>query len=183
MVQGFSSGGSNSNLEGVTTGLGNALGRYAGNPSGTSDVVKMLIENPWASKWEFVDDVVTAYNSTYEDYRDVYVGQSLVPDDDYTGMTKVAEIVSSNYAGSTSAFANSIVTDNEAAWGMFADYAGSDSTGLCDKHWSQPSAQRLCVWGGGSADGSADGVSCLVLNNALSYSSWSIGARPAFVFD
>ena len=45
------------------------------------------------------------------------------------------------------------------------------------------SAQQLAIAGGGSLDGSSDGVSALYLNNALSVSYWAIGGRPAFVFD
>lgn len=181
--QGFSTGGSNSNLEGLTTGLANALGRYAGNPAGTSNVVKCLIENPWASKWKFIDDILTAYDDAEQAWLDIMAGQHLIPTDDTTKMVKIGTIVTTNKAGSTNTFATAIQTSNEAGWGIWDNTSGDDATGLCDKHWSNPSAQRLAICGGGSADGSADGCSTLILHNAASLSAWNVGARLAFVRD
>ena len=182
--QGFSTGGSNSaGHRALVPGLGNKLGRYAGNPSGTSDVVKCLIENPWASKWEFIDDVVTGYNDTEQAWTDIYAGQKLQATDDLAHMELIGTVVTTNKAGSTNTFATAIQTDNEAGWGIWDNTSGADNTGLCDKHWSNPSAQRLCICSGSSSDGSADGVSTLNLIRALSDAVWAFGARPAFVFD
>ena len=179
--QGFSTGGSNSNPEGLTTGLANALGRYAGNPAGTSNVVKCLIENPWASKWEFIDDILTAYDDAEQAWLDIMAGQHLIPTDDTTKMVKIGTIVTTNKAGSTNTFATAIQTSNEAGWGIWDNTSGDDATGLCDKHWSNPSAQRLAICGGSSFYGSADGCSTLNLNNATSNSNWNIGARLSFI--
>ena len=180
--QGHSTGGSGSNPEALTTGLTNALGRYAGNAQGTTDQVKMLIESPWADKWEFADDVLTGYNETDEAWADIYVGQQLQVQDDLTKMVLMDELETANMHASTNAFCTAIHTD-EVGWGLWNNHDGTDATGLCDRHWSNPSAQRLCFCGGDSNSGSGCGVSALCLNDALSHAGWVIGARPAFVFD
>jgi len=166
----------------LVPGLANTLGRYAGNPAGTSNVVKCLIENPWASKWEFIDDIMTGYNDADQAYADIYVGQQLEVVDDLTKMTLMDELETANMHASTNAFCTSIYTD-EVGWGVWNNHDGTDATGLCDKHWSNPSAQRLAFAGGGSSDGSNGGVSALGLGIALSGADWYFGARPAFVFD
>lgn len=181
--QGFSLGGSNAEgNRALAPGLANTLGRFAGNAAGTSNVVKCLIENPWASKWEFIDDIMTGYNDVDQAYADIYVGQQKQVQDDLTKMTLLDEIETTNMHASTNAFCTSIHT-GDVDWGLWNNHDGSDATGLCDKHWSNPDAQRLAVCGGYSADGSADGVSALYLGNALSHSYWNVGARPVFVFD
>ena len=180
--QGFSTGGSSSNPEGLTCGLANGLGRFAGNPVGTGDVVKCLIENPWGSKWEFIDDLLTGYNSTDEAWADIYVGQQLQVADDLARMTLLDEIETSNMHAATNSFCNAIHT-GDVDWGLWNNHEGTDATGLCDRHWSNPSAQRFALAGGGSASGSSGGVSALALSDALSYSHWNFGGRPAFVFD
>ena len=48
---------------------------------------------------------------------------------------------------------------------------------------TQSVGPELCIWGGNSNDVSADGVSCLNLNNALSNSNWNIGARPTLILN
>ena len=181
--QGFSLGGSNAaGSRALVPGLANTLGRYAGNPAGTSNVVKCLIENPWASKWEFIDDIMTGYNDVDQAYADIYVGQQLEVVDDLTKMTLMDELETTNMHASTNAFCTAIHTD-EVGWGLWNNHDGTDATGLCDRHWSNPSAQRLAFAGGSSHYGSHDGVSTLALDSALSHAHWSVGARPAFVFD
>ena len=181
--QGFSTGGSNSaGSRALVPGLANSLGRYAGNALGTGNVVKCLIENPWASKWEFIDDLLTGYNDADEAWADIYVGQQLQVQDDLTKMTLLDELETSNMHASTNAFCTAIHT-GDMDWGLWNNHDGTDATGLCDKHWSNPSEQRLAVAGGGSLYGSVCGVSALDLDSALSVASWIFGARPAFVFD
>ena len=171
--QGYTTGGSSSNPDGLTTGLANRLGRFAGNASGTSDVVKCLIENPWGSKWEFVDDVVTALNDST--YSDLYAGQRLQPDDDATAMN----LVTSNLVASNG-WATAIKTGS-TSWGLADNSTGGDAVGLCDYHWRNTDIPCLCLWGGCSHDGSYCGPSCVGLCNALSSSYWDIGGRLAFV--
>ena len=181
--QGFSTGGSDAaGSRALVPGLANALGRYAGNATGTSNVVKCLIENPWASKWEFIDDIMTGFNDVDQAYTDIYVGQQLEVEDDLSKMTLMDELETTDMHASTNAFSTAIHTD-EVGWGLWYNHDGTDATGLCDKHWSNPSAQRLALAGGSSGDGSTGGVSALGLGNALSAAFWAIGARPAFVFD
>lgn len=180
--QGFSTGGSSSNPEGLTTGLTNALGRFAGNAAGTGNAVKCGVENWWADKWRFCDDILTGYNETDEAWADIYVGQQLQVQDDLTKMVLMDELETTNMHASTNAFCTAIHTD-EVGWGLWNNHDGTDATGLCDRHWSNPSAQRLCICGGGSTAGSGCGVSALALNFALSDATWAIGARPAFVMD
>jgi len=97
-------------------------------------------------------------------------------------MVLMDELETTDMHASTNAFCTSIHTD-EVGWGLWNNHDGTDATGLCDRHWSNPSAQRLCVVGGGSDSGSRGGVSTLDLNSALSRSYWYVGARPAFVMD
>lgn len=171
--QGYTLGGSSSNPEGLTTGLANSLGRYAGNASGTANVVKCLIENPWGSKWEFVDDVVTTSNGST--YSDLYAGQRLQPDDDATAMNLVTtDLVASN------GWATAIKTGS-TSWGLANNSTGGDAVGLCDYLWRNTSIQCLCLWGGRSDNGSSCGPSYVYLANGLSFSDWSIGGRLAFV--
>ena len=181
--QGFSSGGTNTDgNRALVSGLANALGRYAGNATGISNVVKCLIENPWASKWEFIDDILTGYNNVDQAYADIYVGQQLEVEDDLSKMMLMDELETTDMHASTNAFSTAIHTD-EVGWGLWYNHDGTDATGLCDKHWSNPSAQRLAIAGGSSVDGSSGGVSTLCLYYALSLAFWYFGARPAFVFD
>lgn len=180
---GFIQGGnSTTNPDGLTTGLANQLGRFAGNKGDYTSVVKCLIENPWGSKWEFIDDILTGYNELSEVYDDIYVGQQLQVQDDITNMTLVDEIESTDMHASTNAFCTVIHTD-DMGWGLWANHDGTSSTGLCDRHWSNPSVQRLAMVGGGSADGTNGGLSALLFDNGLTTSRWNVGARPVYVFD
>lgn len=182
--QGYVSGGSADVPEGLTTGLGNQLGRYAGNVGGSGDVVKDLIENPWGSKWEIIDDVLTGLNAESGTlYTDFYAGQNLKPTDEQDRMELIVSgFPVSSETGWGMGYATEIDTSDKG-WGFFAGKTGSASTGLCDAHYTNPAGVRLALVGGSSTNGSAGGVSALSLNDALSHSSWGVGARPAFVFD
>lgn len=160
-----------SNASTTPTGATNALGRFAGNVSGTADHVKCLIEDTWALKNEFIDDFVCVDGT-------ISAGQRLLADDVAENMTVVGVLSS---AAMSNGWATAIQT-SDTGWGIFDNTSGSDSTGLCDYHYYS-SGIRLGLTGGHSSNGSNAGVSCLGVDLSLSYSSSLCGARPAIVFD
>ena len=184
---GYSSGGAQTSeaTAALTTGLGNTLGRFAGDTTGTGSVVKMLIENPWGSKWEFLDGAVTDVTSTTGLYDGIYLSNLLQENDTTSdkvlkGLVNPTGSVSNQYSNAIKTYDS---TYGDALWGVWNNNGGNSSAGLCDAHWSNTSAQRLFLAGGSSTHGPSDGLGCLNCNNALSTSNWNIGARPAFVFD
>lgn len=172
----------------LSSGMLNAAGPYAGTvgESNPTSPVKYLIENPWGNRWQFLDDLVIS--AGYEDggtyWADVYAGQTLTPTDLMTDKVKIGRVPLANITAGSSAFATAIDT-SDVGWGLWANNAGSDSTGLCDRHWynGTPPDLRVGLVGGSSAGGSHAGVSALALSDALGNSHWGTGARVAFVFD
>ena len=153
-----------------TTGTMNKMGMFAGNVSGTTSAVKALVENPWGSQYEFIDDFVVMA-------RAVYVGQTSNPTDDTNNKTNIGSMKDSG-------FCNTILTTDQA-WGLPNDSSGSNSTGLCDYHWVDNGSNYLGYVGGTSdvvSNGYA-GPSYLLACIGFSYSDSSIGARLAFVLD
>lgn len=183
---GFTSGGNSStNPEGSLTGSLNTAGVFAGDTLVSTNPVKSIIENPWGSKWEFIDDFVVdkGYTVNDEHFIDIYAGQNSQPDDLLTSKTKIATVQVNQIESSYSMFCTKINTGDNV-WGLFDNHAGSATTGLCDRHWVNGSAQRLGVAGGGSyVGGVGAGVSALGLYGALSGSVWLLGCRLAFSFD
>ncbi len=181
---GYSVGGTTENPAGLVSGQLDQAGPFAGNVTAVNQPVKCFVENFWGDKWEFIDDFVVDVGREDEDGKwvDVYAGQNVLADDLLTSKTKIASLPVTDLTVSTNFFATKIKTD-DVDWGLWDNNAGSDSTGLCDRHWSFPTAQRLGFAGGSSRNGSAGGVSALSLDVFLSIRNWFLGARAAFVFD
>lgn len=155
-----------------TTGLCDALGPYAGNVSGTTDAVKFLIENPWGSLYQFVDD---AYCSGTQ--GELLVGNNATPTSDTSNKgTTIAYSTSSGYGGN-------ILGSGAFEWSMPADAQGSSTTGTCD-HVNPVASSSPFLGVGGCSN-----------NVSLGYAgpgyvvSWAgnsftvLGARLAFTFN
>ena len=147
-----------------TTGTMNKMGMFAGNVNGTSSAVKALVENPWGSQYEFIDDFVVMA-------RAVYVGQNSNPTDDTNNKTNIGSMKDTG-------FCTTILTSDQA-WGLPNDSSGSNSVGLCDYHWVDAGSNYLGYVGGNSdnvSNGNA-GPSYLNAYNDFSNSNTNIGAR------
>lgn len=173
----------------LSSGMLDAAGPYAGTVGETDPVspVKFLIENPWANRWQFLDDFVVS--AGYEEpegqfWADIYAGQTLTPTDLTSDKVKIGSVPLQNITASFNTYCTKIQT-TDAGWGLWDVNAGTDSTGLCDRHWANgtPPDLRLGLVGGSSNVGSDDGLSALLLNFTLGSSIWTHGARVAFVFD
>jgi len=188
--QGNSRGNSTTPTVTLSSGMLDAAGPYAGmvgtDDLNTTSPVKFLIENPWSNRWMFLDDFVVSqgYEESGAYLADVYAGQALTPTDLTTDKVKIGSVPLQNITASHNNWCTQIQTD-EAGWGLWNNWSGSDSTGLCDKHWANgtPPDLRLGLVGGSSYDGSYCGLSALYLGNALGHSAWLTGARLAFAFD
>lgn len=187
--QGNSRGDSTAPKVTLSSGSLNLAGPYAGTVGETDPVspVKFLVENPWGNRWQFLDDFVVS--AGYEEpagqfWADIYAGQTLTPTDLTSNKVKIGSVPLQNITASFNTYCTKIQT-TDAGWGLWDVNAGTDSTGLCDRHWGNgtPPDLRLGLVGGSSADGSSDGLSALLLAHALGRSNWGCGARVAFVFD
>ncbi len=157
-----------------TTGGTDAMGPYAGDVSAEDTDAKMLIENEWGCKSQFVDD---AYASgTY-----VYVGQSSSPSDSTSGKTALKIF---NITGdSTTGFPKSVKVE-DTTWGLGNDVSGSRTRGLCDYQSLGSSTSSVPHVGGASGSVSSGNAGPGGLyRDSVASSYTSIGARPAFVFD
>ncbi|MGN0137035.1 MAG: InlB B-repeat-containing protein [Candidatus Methanomethylophilaceae archaeon] len=160
------------------TGLTDTLGPYAGNPIGSTDSVKFLIENAWGSLFEFVDDFVWCSGQ-------MYLGQNSVATDSKTD--KISQFTSAlTGTSSYSGFVSAIDTSNPISWGWATAFNGSEKIGLTDYNYqygSGDTTDRLLRVGGYWDNGSCGGVGYADASHTLSSSYTYSGARLAFVFD
>lgn len=165
-----------------TQGKCNAMGPFAGRSS--RDYVKAFIEAPWGFKYEFIDDFVCSYGNTSG--RKIWIGQNIIPTDTPTAAGGTASDKTS-YVWSIGAtgFPNAILSD-APVWGIGNNSAGSNTTGLCDKHAINTNTGVYIGSVGGyysdESDGSA-GPSFLHTSVDTGTSEQKNTARLAFVFD
>lgn len=190
--QGVSTGGSSGSPGFALNGALNASGMFAGDVSGTTSPVKCLIENPWATIWQLVDDwILTAYRAKvgsepFAYYQDVYIGDNDNAHVDDLTTSKVLAYsmpVPDDKISAGGWVYSDVIETSEMAWGLPGNITGGDAAGLCDGHYMNAPAQRAPRVGGTSNSGSNDGLSSLRLSDALSTSLWYFGARLAFSFD
>jgi len=168
-------------------------GPWYGDLTATNKPVKALIENPWGELWQLVDDCLLTNLRTDDTdpenplyYQDIYAGQNdnAHIDDLTTSKSLIASIpVPSNRISSGGWVYSQAIDTTQLGWGLPSGMTGDTSTGLCDGHYMQADAQKAVRVGGSSFDGLAAGLSALALDNGLSRSLWSCGARLAFVHD
>ena len=187
--QGVSTGGSSGSPGFALNGALNASGMFAGDVNGTTSPVKCLIENPWATIWQLVDDCLcNTYRAKTPDepfayYQDFYVGDNdNAHVDDLMTSKELVYSMPLNTTGFEGLWTDTIET-SEQAWGMPNSITGGDAIGLCDAHYVNGGVYGALRVGGYSIGGSLGGLSSLSLDLALSSSHWTFGARLAFSFD
>ena len=196
--QGISSGGQSAI---ATNGALNQAGWFAGDTSGTTSPVKLIVENSWANRWQFIDDFVvdtgqaavdagrSPVNGVY--YADCYAGNnaqttasasSSAISDVLTDKVRVGQVLLGSSA--TASQSNTVITGintTDAGWGIPGTAGGSSNTYFNDNMWSNGGVQRLLIVGGVSNDGSSCGPFAFNTNHALGLSSWIVGSRLAYI--
>jgi hypothetical protein len=158
------------NYSSNTTGLTDQLGPFAGSISSGS-AMKIFVEDWWCSQYNFIDDFYGSGSGTY------YAGQNLIPTDDTANKTAVLTGFTYNAYGGLAIF------QGDQNFGMASATGGSTSRGLCDAQYGSSSSATPGYVGGNSGSGLNAGPSCFDGRGELSYSSSSVGARLAYVFD
>ncbi len=154
-----------------TTGLCNALGPYAGNVGSTGNAQKFLIENFWASKYQWIDDAYYSGNS-------LFVGQNVTPTDNTSNKTEI-----SGFDASINGTPLTIKM-GDLSWGMGDTAGGSNTTGLCDYQYLSANSSSVAPFVGGSSnDSSGTAGPAYFDRSSVGSSTAHIGARLAFVFD
>lgn len=167
---------------GGTKALGNRDGKAAvNNDAGYYSTNFLGLEDCYYSKWEFVQGI----NILKGKYV-VYDGGSF-PDKDVAeleaaGATNIRVVGYEPDPAATAAYNGWI---KAVAQGKYGDvvptaHGGSETTYYSDYSWFNPTANRIFLRSGGSADGSRCGVFMANADNASSGSWTSSGARLAF---
>lgn len=160
-----------------TTGLCDKLGPFAGNVSGTTDAVKCLIENPWGSLYQFVDDAYCSGTT-----GELMVGWNSVPTSDTSNKdTTISYSTSAGYGGHVTW----VDLPSSEGWGAFmpADSQGSSTTGTCDRVYPVYSSGPFLVVGYGSGNVSNGHAGPGAVHYWNGASNTYGGARLAFVFN
>lgn len=172
----------NAGKTGGTISLGNKDGRLATLEDSTHYSTSFLgLEDCYYSKWEFVQGI----NILKGKYV-VYDGGSF-PDKDVAeleaaGATNIRVVGYEPDPAATAAYNGWI---KAVAQGKYGDvvptaHGGSETTYYSDYSWFNPTANRIFLRSGSSADGSRCGVFVASAGNASSRSWTTIGARLAF---
>ena len=167
---------------GGTKALGNRDGKAAvNNDAGYYSTNFLGLEDCYYSKWEFVQGI----NLLKGKYV-VYDGGSF-PDKDVAeleaaGATNIRVVGYEPDPAATAAYNGWI---KAVAQGKYGDvvptaHGGSETTYYSDYSWFNPTANRIFLRSGGSANGSRCGVFLAVADDASSDSWTGIGARLAF---
>lgn len=167
---------------GGTKALGNRDGKAAvNNDAGYYSTNFLGLEDCYYSKWEFVQGI----NILKGKYV-VYDGGSF-PDKDVAeleaaGATNIRVVGYEPNPAATAAYNG---WTKAIAQGKYGDvvptaHGGSETTYYSDYSWFNPTANRIFLRSGVSADGSLCGVFVASANFASSYSWASLGARLAF---
>lgn len=167
---------------GGTKALGNRDGKAAvNNDAGYYSTNFLGLEDCYYSKWEFVQGI----NILKGKYV-VYDGGSF-PDKDVAeleaaGATNIRVVGYEPNPAATEGYNGWIKTIVQGKYGdvLPTAHGGSETTYYSDYSWFNPTANRIFLRSGGSADGSRCGVFVADANTASS-NSWSgLGARLAF---
>lgn len=172
----------NAGKTGGTISLGNKDGRLATLEDSAHYSTSFLgLEDCYYSKWEFVQGI----NILKGKYV-VYDGGSF-PDKDVTeleaaGATNIRVV---GYEPNPAATAGYNGWTKAIAQGKYGDvlptaHGGSETTYYSDYSWFNPTANRIFLRSGGSANGSRCGVFVAHASAASSHSLASLGARLAF---
>ena len=172
----------NAGKTGGTISLGNKDGRLATLEDSAHYSTSFLgLEDCYYSKWEFVQGI----NILKGKYV-VYDGGSF-PDKDVTeleaaGATNIRVV---GYEPNPAATAGYNGWTKAIAQGKYGDvlptaHGGSETTYYSDYSWFNPTANRIFLRSGLSANGSGCGVFVALANRASSYSLTNVGARLAF---
>lgn len=167
---------------GGTKALGNRDGKaVVNNDTGYYSTNFLGLEDCYYSKWEFVQGI----NILKGKYV-VYDGGSF-PDKDVTeleaaGATNIRVVGYEPNPAATEAYSG---WTKAIAQGKYGDvvptaHGGSETTYYSDYSWFNPTANRIFLRSGNSANGSLCGVFVATANNASSTSWTTIGARLAF---
>lgn len=159
-----------------TTGLCDTLGPFAGNVSETTDAVKCLIENPWGSLYQFVDDAYCSGTT-----GELLVGQNSVPTSNTSNKDKTITYSASSGFGGHLVDASTGLSN----WGAFmpADSQGSSTTGTCDYVVPVNSSSPFLLVGSSSGAVSSGSAGPGAVYGWLGASIAYYGARLAFVFN
>lgn len=172
----------NYGVTGATITLGNRDGKKATTNDTSYYSTNFLgLEDCYYSKWEFVQGI----NILKGKYV-VYDGGSF-PDKDVAeleaaGATNIRVVGYEPDPAATAAYNGWI---KAVAQGKYGDvvptaHGGSETTYYSDYSWFNPTANRIFLRSGSSADGSRCGVFLAIASNASSYSWAHVSARLAF---
>lgn len=185
----------------ATNGALNNVGWFGGDTTSGANPVKLIIENPWANRWCFIDDCVadsganteTAGHSPIDGvyYADFYAGtnaenlstaSSSGINDTLTDKSIVGQVFlgSSASAAPGGQYITGIDTSS-TGWGIPKTVGGGSGTYFCDGMWANGSRQDLCLVGGDSHYGLICGLFTFGTSAALSASAWAIGSRLAYI--
>lgn len=167
---------------GGTKALGNRDGKaVVNNDTGYYSTNFLGLEDCYYSKWEFVQGI----NILKGKYV-VYDGGSF-PDKDVTeleaaGATNIRVVGYEPNPAATEAYSGWTKAIVQGKYGDVVPTAhgGSETTYYSDYSWFNPTANRIFLRSGDSADGSRCGVFLAHANHASSLSWTSLGARLAF---
>ncbi len=148
---------------GITTGQSNVIGKASSGPLNNNTWMSYRgIENFYADCWEFVDGInVQNYKVFLNQNPDTFADDMFTGDYEDSGVTVPA--ASANYVKKIS--------------GNFLPTAlgGSSSTYVTDGFWSN-TGNKIALFGGGAGYGAISGAFCLLVDNAASDVSVSVGA-------
>lgn len=177
--QGANSGGSETVNDTFTTGVHNAKGLFYGTNSGAvsantfGNCVKVFgMENYYGFQWRRTNGLIlnngaTKYKLTYNTEDGSAATGYNTDGTNYKDASVTPSGTSGNYISAAK------FTED----GMFSDtMSGSASTYYCDATWFNNSAVTFARFGGDSSFGAKVGAFYLILNDAVSYASWYIGA-------
>ena len=176
VAQGYSTGGDSAgSLHNNTVNFSLTGGWTQGAVGSNADCTILGIKNLYAHQWQFVGGSIYNAGTAYIQYDQA--DKMKISSGHAAAVAAGWKTISTGLAtGLSSTYIKTTANDPHIPFFPKAG-TGSSSTYYCDGAWSNQSDDRCCIVGGDCYNGAACGLFAINVGDALSYSSWTVGAR------